>query len=137
MRLQPFKQVGDTPFSDRRGDVERRLGAPIRVALNAVGLRELDYGHSVFRFQEATGRLEEVTQHAPVLYLVTPAGIADLPFGALAAFVRAHDTGAFERAGFLVSPRFGLAFVPAEPDWVTALAAHCIDTWRALDGSGP
>ena len=39
---------------------------------------------------------------------------------------------AFVRAGFLVSPRFGLAFVPDQPDWVTALAAHCIGAWRAL-----
>jgi hypothetical protein len=38
----------------------------------------------------------------------------------------------FECAGFLVSPRYGLAFVPAEPDWATALAAHCLPAWRAL-----
>ena len=46
--------------------------------------------------------------------------------------VRTHDARAFERGGFLVSPRLGLAFVPTEPDWVTALAAHCLDTWRQL-----
>ena len=26
--------------------------------------------------------------------------------------------------------------VPREPDWVTALAAHCIDSWRRL-GAAP
>ena len=52
--------------------------------------------------------------------------------GSGSAKLRAHDGQVFERAGFVVSPRFGLAFVPAEPDWVTALAAHCVDTWRAL-----
>ena len=51
---------------------------------------------------------------------------------ALADYLRARDARAFARGGFLVSPRYGLAFVPAEPDWVTALAAHCVDTWRRL-----
>ena len=45
---------------------------------------------------------------------------------------QAHDGEAFERAGFVVSPRWGLAFAPDCPDWVTALASHCIPTWRAL-----
>ena len=67
-----------------------------------------------------------------LLYLLTADGVADIPFGGLAGFVRAQDAGVFERAGFLVSPRFGLAFVPGEPDWVTALAPHCLDTWRHL-----
>ena len=58
--------------------------------------------------------------------------VVDVPFAGLAAVVQAQDATAFERAGFLVSPRFGLAFVPGQPDWVTALAAHCIETWRAL-----
>jgi hypothetical protein len=34
--------------------------------------------------------------------------------------------------GFIVSPKFGLAFDPDDAPWVTALAEHCIDTWRAL-----
>ena len=38
----------------------------------------------------------------------------------------------FRRAGFVVSPAFGLAFDPTEPPWVTALAAHCLAEWRAL-----
>jgi hypothetical protein len=82
----------------------------------------------VFRFQ-AGGRLEEVTQRVPVLHL----GALAVPFRALGAFVRAQDEDAFERAGFVVSPRLGLAFVPAEPDWVTALALHCMPAWCALD----
>ena len=36
------------------------------------------------------------------------------------------------RAGFVVSPRFGLAFDPGEPSWVTALARHCLPQWEAL-----
>ena len=133
MRLQPFHQVDDTPFSARRADVERARGAPMRIDHDPIGLTALDYGDVVYRFQDGTGRLEEVTRRAPMLYLVLPGGVADVPFGALAAFVRSHDDDVFTRAGFLVSPRMGLAFVPAEPDWVTALAPHCIASWRGID----
>ncbi len=87
----------------------------------------MDYEQQVFRFQDC-GRLEEVTVRAPVLNL----GSVAVPFGALERFVRDNDPSAFERAGFLISPSFGLAFDPQCPNWVTALAAHCIDEWRAL-----
>ncbi|WP_418128017.1 hypothetical protein [Variovorax sp. KK3] len=103
------------------------LGQPSKSGRNDVGLNELDYGNVVYRFQDC-GRLEEVTTQAPLLIV----GQATVGFDALAAFVRSEDSGAFERAGFLVSPRFGLAFDPGEPCWVTALAAHCIGEWRAL-----
>ena len=132
MRLEPYLRVDDTPFSARRADIEGAHGPPQRIERNAVGLTALDYGHVVFRFQDSTGRLEEVTRRAPVLYLLSDDGVADVPFTALADYLRKHDARAFARGGFLVSPRYGLAFVPAEPDWVTALAAHCVDTWRRL-----
>jgi hypothetical protein len=127
MDLDPFSSVDGVPFSVSRDDVLRRRGRPARVGRNNVDLNELDYGNVVFRFQDG-GRLEEVTAHAPVVTL----GRVAVPFGALANFVREHDGATFERAGFVVSPRFGLAFDPQCPSWVTALAAHCIDAWRAL-----
>lgn len=132
MKLKPYAEVDGLPFTVRRADLQRRHGAPPRERGNGIGLTELDYGDVVFRFQDCSGRLEEVTRRAAVLYLLLDGDVVDVPFAGLAAFVPAHDGAAFERAGFLVSPRFGLAFVPGQPDWVTALAAHCIETWRAL-----
>jgi hypothetical protein len=127
MKLQPYVLVDATPFSASREQIEQTRGGPLRTCRNGVGLNELDYGGVVFRFQDG-GRLEEITVQAPVVYI----GNADVPFAGLEAFVRAHDAAAFERAGFIVSPKFGLAFDPTSPTWVTALAAHCIDTWRAM-----
>jgi len=127
MRLLPFTQVDRTAFTASRDDVLRERGAPPRSGRNAVGLNELDYGDVVFRFQDS-GRLEEVTARAPVLHLDAVA----VPFATLQAFVNAQDPDAFERAGVVVSPAFGLAVYPREPPWVTALARHCLDQWRAL-----
>jgi hypothetical protein len=63
---------------------------------------------------------------------VLSVGNVSVPFAALADFVHEQDDASFERAGFIVSPRYGIAFDPSCPSWVTALARHCIDTWRAL-----
>ena len=127
MRLAPFERVDDRAFSIMRTDLVRSLGPPTREYLNGIGLYELDYGTVVYRFQTC-GRLEEVTAEAPVLHL----GTLSIPFASLEAFVCSHDGAAFRRAGFVVSPRFGVAFDPSEPYWLTALARHCLVRWEEL-----
>ena len=127
LKLQPYVKVDDIPFTVSSDDIVRTRGKPWRSLRNGVGLNELDYGHVVYRFQDC-GRLEEVTLEAEVVAL----GNVAVPFDTLAAFIRRHDPDAFERAGFLVSPEFGIAFDPGEPFWVTALARHCIPEWKAL-----
>ena len=127
MKLQPYVSVDDTPFSATQQDVIAARGEPGKRLRNSIGLNELDYGDVVFRFQDS-GRLEEVTKLAPVVVIDGDVVL----FLSLAEFVRNNDSSAFERGGFVVSPRFGLAFDPQCPSWVTALARHCIDSWRAL-----
>jgi hypothetical protein len=127
MKLHSFIQVDDTPFSASSTEIRRSRGEPWRSQRNGIGLNELDYGDVIYRFQDC-GRLEEVTMQAEVVTL----GNVAVRFAALAGFIRSQDPEAFERAGFLVSPGFGLAFDPAEPFWVTALARHCIPQWHAL-----
>jgi hypothetical protein len=127
MRLDPFVSVDGHAFSLSRDAVLQSHGRPLRQDRNGVGLNELDYGGIVFRFQD-NGRLEEITTEARVIDL----GAIAVPFGSLQAFIGEHDDDAFRRAGFLVSPRFGLAFDAKEPFWVTALARHCLPQWRAL-----
>ena len=75
-----------------------------------------------------SGRLEEVTQRADVTHL----GIVAVPFFELQFFIAEQDPDHFERAGFIVSPKYGLASVPNPSRWVTALAGLCIGTWRDI-----
>lgn len=127
MKLEPFVRVDDLPFTVSPDDLRRRLGRPLREQRNEVGLDELDYGDTIYRFQDS-GRLEEVTRRASVIHL----GAVAVPFAALPVFVREHDPAAFRAGGFYVSPALGLAFDPADSNWVTALAAHCLPQWQAL-----
>jgi hypothetical protein len=129
VKLLPCTQIDDLPFSATAADLHRLRGPPGREADNDVGMRELDYGNAVYRFQLSTGHLEEVTMRAPVLHL--PGGVA-VPFAALAAFLREHDPATFRAGGFIVSPAFGIAFDPSDSNWVTALAAHALPEWRKL-----
>ncbi len=99
MKLTPFTQAGTTPFSASRQDILAAHGQPISEQRNAIALTELDYGHAIYRFQEG-GRLEEITQRAPVLEVE---GVV-IPFAALEGFVQQHDSEAFRAADFLVSP---------------------------------
>ncbi len=127
MRLIPYFLADAIPFTATREQVVAHYGRPRAAQRNNVGLNELDYGDLIVRFQD-NGRLEEITRRAPLLYL----GTELLPFARLADHVHRHDPAVFERGGFLVSPRFGLAFDSDCPPWITALAAHCIPTWRAM-----
>jgi hypothetical protein len=127
MKLDPYRCAGTTAFTATPAEIIATRGRPAAASRNEVGLNELDYGDVVFRFQDG-GRLEEITLQAPVLHL----GAVAVPFAALAHFVRDQDPEAFERVGFIVSPKFGLAFDPDDTPWVTVLAAHCIASWRAL-----
>jgi hypothetical protein len=127
MKIEPFTRVDDTSFSATPQQIEAAWGAPHKRSRNVVQLDELDYGEVVFRFQDG-GRLEEITRLAPIVFI----GDEAILFPSLAGFIRTNDPSAFERAGFVVSPRYGLAFDPHCPSWVTALAEHCIDSWRSL-----
>lgn len=128
MELRPFVGVDDTSFSTTLPAMLAARGEPLsRSFLPDVQLEELDYGEVVFRFQ-TSGRLEEITKLSPVVIIRAQA----ILFPSLAEFVRENDPDCFERAGFLISPRYGIAFDPQCPSWVTALASHCLDAWRAI-----
>lgn len=127
VHLDPFVSVNAIGFAESMADISHRLGRPSCKSRNAIDLLEWDYGDKVLRFQES-GRLEEITLKAPVLTM----GPLAIPFASLAAFVHNHDKDAFTRAGFVVSPRYGMAFVPDEPCWITALAKHCLVQWLEL-----
>lgn len=130
MRFSPFTKVGDITFGTDAGTLAGLIGQPRAQRVNRDGLMEFDYGSVVYRFDE-TSTLVEITADSPAIQLDSH----QVPFACLASCIREHDQSAFERYGFLVSPRFGIAHDPDFPSWVTAFPEKSLHFWRAIGGN--
>jgi len=127
MKFIPLRQFGDIGFGAAADTLISLKGKPKRTRVKRSGLTELDYGSIFYRFSQDS-RLVEVTANAPTIEL----SAVLVPFSLLANYFREHDQLYFERCGFLVSPRFGIAHDPDFPSWVTAFPASSIDLWRGV-----
>lgn len=125
VEIIPFVRVGDVAFGSDPAAVIGIMGERYTQQVNRIGLTEIDYGTAVYRFDD-DAVLVEITVGAPVLELDGQ----DIAFEALADFLRANDPNAFECAGFMISPRYGIAFDPWHASWVTAFPENMIDSWR-------
>lgn len=127
MKLEPFVRIDSILFTASHEDIVRRYGPPSHEELTESGLTILDYGEMVFRFL-GNGRLDEVSIQAKSLHL----GQIIVPFQNLVGFVRLQDRNAFDRLGFTVSPRYGVAFIPYRRFWITALSRRAVLRWKGL-----
>lgn len=124
MKIEPFAALGEITFGSDQATVVARLGEPQRTSTSRTGEFELHYPRIVVRL--AKGRVVEATADSKAIQL----GGAEVPFQTLSAFVRAQDQGVFERTGFVVSPKYGIAFDPAFPCWVTAFPRERLASWQ-------
>lgn len=127
MKIDPYKKVGEVSLEVREDELLRDLGDPNSKSTNRIGLVEFDFSSRVFRF-EPSGALHEVTIESEVVELES----ASIPFKYLAALLKAEDAGAFEKYGFIVSPKFGLAFDPEHSPWVTVLTKKGLAAWQMV-----
>ncbi len=127
MKLEPFVRVNGVAFSASREDVIQAHGTPHHEESTASGLTLVDFGETLYRFL-GNGQLDEISAQSRVLSL----GPVVIPFQNLAGFVRQQDAGAFDSLGFLVSPRYGLAFIPYKRYWITALSRSAVLRWKGL-----
>ena len=107
VKIIPFVRVGDVAFGSDPAAVIGIMGERYTRQVNRIGLTEIDYGTEVYRFDD-DAVLVEITVGAPVLELDGK----NISYDTLADFLRANDPHAFERAGFMISPRYGIAFDP-------------------------
>lgn len=127
MQVVPFERVGVIVFSTTQEQLLRTLGPPLQEHHNRACLHEYEYPTEIYRYDQ-TGQLEEVSFYAVDVFL----GNQSVGFQELGAYVRSHDVLTFEGHGFLVSPRFGVAFDPESPCWTTAISRGVVEKWRVL-----
>jgi hypothetical protein len=127
MNIEPFSKIGHISLDLSPDELEQILGAPAGRRTNRIGLVELDYGGSVYRF-EPNGMLCEVTIEAPLVEL----GNVSIPFAKLGEFVGNNDPHSAIKHGFILSPSYGIAFDPEHQPWVTVLTKRALETWAKL-----
>ncbi len=127
MNIEPYKSVGVVNLDVQVIELLELFGMPERKETNHIGLVEYDYGSQIFRFDSA-GILEEITVDAESIELD---GIT-IPFSKLPSYIKAEDTGLFERYGSIISPKFGLAFNPDHQSWVTVITKSGIVAWEKI-----
>jgi hypothetical protein len=127
MKIELYKKVGEVSLEVREDELLRDLGEPNSKSTNRIGLIEFDFGSRVFRF-DPSGTLEEVTIESEVVELES----ASITFKYLAARLKSEDSEVFERYGFIVSPKFGLAFDPKYSPWVTVLTKKGLEAWQKV-----
>ncbi|MEC5388314.1 hypothetical protein VVD49_21455 [Uliginosibacterium sp. H3] len=114
-------------FGIDRNELERVLGSPERENKSRLWASELQYPAGVYRFN-SDGKLKEVSADAAELEIEGER----VSFESLRPFLEQRDKEWFERVGFLVSPKFGIAFDPNFPSWVTAFSQSELPLWRSI-----
>lgn len=136
MRIVPYVSIAEMPFGCDEAVVLAAFGKPHQRELNRHQRLELAYGSHSFRFAREGGALVEVTASAASLAIagcVLPGATrAELAFVELGYAMAKLDPGSFLAHGFIVSPRFGMAFDPHAPSFVTAFARSELAGWQDL-----
>ena len=128
MKVIPYQSVNAIEFLATKSSVLSRLGQPAKQGLSRTGNIELNYKQITFRFSQKTLEFIEATANAPVIFLENVA----VEFEVLQRFLEAHDPTSFSVVGFYVSPRFGIAFDPNQPSFVTAFPESELFSWRNI-----
>jgi hypothetical protein len=114
-------------FGIGRDDLISLLGVPEGERKPRLWAIELRYPTGIYRF-DSDGRLKEISVDVSELEIDGESVL----FENLRAFLEQRDNETFERVGFLVSPRFGLAFDQFFPSWVTAFPHEELQLWQSI-----
>jgi len=124
MKFSPFKSINGIPFNYSKDDIIQAIGNPENVTVNNLGWEELNYDEFIFRLDKK-GKLVEVTAN---LENVDLNGIK-IQYRHLKEYLSKNDNEVFDRVGFTVSPRFGIAFDSEHQFWVTHFRQSELEGW--------
>lgn len=127
MKISPLHAVDGIPFGAAEAEVVAVVGEPLLRSRSRRGEEELRYAESVYRFGGDLGLVEVSLNSQAVALNDVEVQFADLP-----TFFRTNDSEVFDRIGFVVSPRYGVAVDPSFETWVTLMPMHQIAAWKTL-----
>jgi len=124
MKFSPFKSINGIPFNYSKDDIIQAIGNPENVTVNNLGWEELNYDELIFRLDKK-GKLVEITAN---LENVDLNGIK-IQYRHLKEYLSKNDNEVFDRVGFTVSPKFGIAFDSEHQFWVTHFRQSELEGW--------
>ncbi len=125
MVIVPFLEIDGISLDTSSRAVREIKGQPNSIKTNSLGLTEFDFGSYVYRFDKED-RLHEVTLIAPSIKL---AGVS-VAFEQLGKYVKQTDNNLFDKYGFIVSPKLGIAFDPEHSPFLTVLTKLGLQGWK-------
>ncbi|EHK5111995.1 hypothetical protein I2702_004822 [Vibrio parahaemolyticus] len=125
MAIVPFLEIDGISLDTSSRAVMEIKGHPNSIKTNSLGLTEIDFGSCVYRFDKED-RLYEVTLNTPSIKL---AGVS-VTFEQLGKYVKQTDNNWFDKYGFIVSPKFGVAFDPEHSPFLTVLTKLGLQGWK-------
>lgn len=124
MKVAAYKSVGVVKFDIGRSELISLLGVPENEGPSRIWAIELRYPAGVYRFN-FHDKLREISVDSAELEI----DYESVLFENLLGFLKQRDSEIFERVGFKVSPKFGLAFDPSFSSWVTAFPPEELQRW--------
>ncbi|MEZ8578124.1 hypothetical protein AB6C82_25350 [Vibrio splendidus] len=125
MVIIPFLEIDGISLDTSSSVVTEIKGQPKSINTNSLGLIEIDFGSYVYRFDKWDS-LHEVTLNAPSIKL---AGTS-VSFEQLEKYVKQTDNNWFDKYGFIVSPKLGIAFDPEHSPFLTVLTKLGLQGWK-------
>jgi hypothetical protein len=126
MKVEPYAAIDGVHFGSDQATVTAALGRPDRISQGRDGGTELNYPQLTARF--ASDKLVEVTVDSKAITL----GSVIVLFERLEPFLKENDESVFDCMGFIVSPKYGIAFDPEFPSWVTVFPKERLAVWQEI-----
>jgi hypothetical protein len=120
----PYKSVFGIEFESTPEQIAETLGKPVRAEKTAVWAHEMQYKEKTLRFNQQK-KCKEVSADLPQIEIDGE----KTPFKQLKTFIKNNDDKSFETVGFIVSPKYGMAFDPHFKSWVTFFAKSELKNW--------
>ncbi len=127
MKIEPYQSVDGVSFQTSKEDLVAAIGDPQSKKTNRLELEEFDYGSKIYRFTK-NDILQEVTIDTESIVL----GEKEHSFSDLEQYLKNEDIEAFDCHGFWVSHKFGVAFDPYCPSWITCFTEDGLKEWNKI-----
>lgn len=126
MRIVPYSNILNISFGSTESAVIKILGDPQRKNESSLGDTELIYSDKIFRFEPENGAFHEATLNSEYFDFLGQ----EVAFAKLGFLIAKNDLESFEENGFLVSPKYGIAFDPNDRFFLTAFCREDLERWK-------